>query len=69
MSKTKGEGNFTDPLNLLTVGRVHAEVDGDRRETLVRAREAVRLALDFLANLVKVGEDLSLAVRELAVLW
>ena len=51
----------------LTVGRVDSQVDGEVGDALVGSRHAVRLVLNLLANLVKVGEFLSLAVQKFSV--
>lgn len=47
-----------------TVRGINTQVDGNRRYALVGPRDAVRLALDLLANLIKVCELLSFAMEE-----
>lgn len=53
----------------LTVRRVDAQVDGNRWDSLVSSRDAIRLGLNLLPHFVKVCELFALAVEELGVFW
>ena len=51
-----------------TVGRVDSQVDGQVRDALVGAGDAVRVGLDLAADVVEIRKDLALGVQKLAVL-
>lgn len=51
-------------LRLRTMRGVNPQVDGDGRDAFVGPRDAVRLCLDLLANLVEVCELLPFAMEE-----
>jgi hypothetical protein len=52
---------------LLTMRRVHSQVDGHWRNALVGAGDPVGLGLNLQAHLLEVGEFLTLAVQKLGI--
>lgn len=52
-----------------TVRRIDAEVDGDRRDALVGAREPVGLRFNLQTDLVKVHKLAALTVQELCIFY
>lgn len=56
-------------LWLRTVRGVNPQVDGDGRYAFVGPRDAVRLGLDLLANLIEVCELLPFAMEEFSPFW
>lgn len=49
--------------------RIDTEVDGDRRDALVGARESVGLCFDLQTDLIKVHKLTALAVQELCIFY